>query len=327
MRVVVTGGAGFIGRAVVGLLRARGDDVLALVRDPGRAGYLQALGCDTVACDLSDRAELVALMAGADAVIHGAGSYRVGIPSSERPAMWDANVGATERVLDAAIEAGVPRIVYVSTANTAGDTHGAIVDEAYRRDVREGFQSWYDETKFRAHEAAQKRIAAGAPIVVVLPGTVYGRGDHTLIGDQIRLAYLGKLPYISFAEFGMTPVHVDDVAAGIVVALDRGTLGEAYALPGAPMRVGAVTAAAARAGGKRPPRLTMPTFLLWPIAQLAPLLSRIGLSPPDLREALGYARATMWMGNERAQRELGWQPRDLATGVRDAFGGSWTAAG
>src|SRR5260221_13743710 len=151
MRVVVTGGAGFIGRAVVGLLRAREDRVVALVRDPGRAGYLAALGCDTIACDLSDRGELVALMAGADAVIHGAGSYRVGIPARERPAMWDANVGATKRVLDAAIEARVPRIVYVSTANTAGGTPGAGVDGNYRRNGREGLPSWYDETQLPAH--------------------------------------------------------------------------------------------------------------------------------------------------------------------------------
>jgi nucleoside-diphosphate-sugar epimerase len=327
MRIVVTGGAGFIGRAVVRLLRERGEEVVALVRDPGRAGHLQALGCDTVACDLSDRAELVRLMRGADAVIHGAGSYRVGIPQRERAAMLDANVGTTERVLDAAIEAGVPRIVYVSTANTAGDTHGAVVDEGYRRDVREGFQSWYDETKFRAHEAAAQRIKAGAPIVMALPGTVYGRGDHTLIGDQIRLAFLGKLPFVSFPDFGMTPVLVDDVANGILAVLDRGMIGESYALTGAPMRVRAVMAEAARAGGKRPPWLTVPSFLLPVIAPIAPLLARLRLSPADIGDALGYAHSTMWMGNDRARRELGWQPRDLATGVRDEFGGSWTAAG
>src|SRR5260221_11015872 len=127
MRVVVTGGAGFIGRALVGLLRARGDDVIALVRDPGRAGYLAALGCDTVACDLSDRGELVALMAGADAVIHGAGSYRVGIPPRQPPALLDANPGATERVLDAPLQTRVPRIGHASTRNTPGGTPGPVV--------------------------------------------------------------------------------------------------------------------------------------------------------------------------------------------------------
>ena len=89
----------------------------------------------------------------------------------------------------------------------------------------------------------------------------------------------------------------------------------------------AVMAEAARAGGKRPPRLTMPTFLLSVVAPFAPILARFLLSPKDLGDALGYAHSTMWMGNERARRELDWQPRDLATGVRDAFGGSWTAAG
>ena len=109
-------------------------------------------------------------MHGADGLIHAAGSYRVGIPAAERPAMWDANVGTTKRVLDAAMRPASPRIVYVSTVNVFGNTHGRIVDETYRRDLAEGFLSWYDETKYRAHEAAEQRIAAGAPIVIVLPG-------------------------------------------------------------------------------------------------------------------------------------------------------------
>ena len=102
-------------------------------------------------------------MTGAAGVIHIAGSYLVGIPASERPAMYEANVGATQRVLDAAIAAGVPRIVYISTVNVFGNTHGRIVDETYHRDLAEGFVSYYDETKYLAHVAAEARIEAGAP--------------------------------------------------------------------------------------------------------------------------------------------------------------------
>ena len=102
-------------------------------------------------------------MTGAAGVIHIAGSYLVGIPASERPAMYEANVGATQRVLDAAIAAGVPRIVYISTVNVFGNTHGRIVDETYHRDLTEGFVSYYDETKYLAHVAAEARIEAGAP--------------------------------------------------------------------------------------------------------------------------------------------------------------------
>src|SRR4051812_12114489 len=97
-----------------------------------------------------------------------------GIKNSDRPRMWDANVGATQRVLDAAVAAGVLSIVYVSTVNVFGNTHGKLPDETSRRDLSEGFFSYYDETKFRAHEEAHKRIAAGAPIVIVQPSQVYG---------------------------------------------------------------------------------------------------------------------------------------------------------
>ena len=128
MKVVVTGGAGFIGRAIVERLAVRGDSVTALVRDPSRAAFLQHDGVTLVASNLADHAALREAMAGADALIHGAGSYRVGIRASERPKMWEANVGATEHVLDAAIAAAVPRMVYISTINIFGNTGGRIVD-------------------------------------------------------------------------------------------------------------------------------------------------------------------------------------------------------
>src|SRR3954471_23142578 len=126
MRVVVTGGAGFIGRAVVNRLADRGDDVVALVRDPDRARPLKRGHVSLVISDLSSVPQLKAQMTGADAVIHAAGRYEVGIKKSQRERMWDANVGATERVLDAAIAASVQRIVYVSTVGVFGNTHGQV---------------------------------------------------------------------------------------------------------------------------------------------------------------------------------------------------------
>ena len=171
-------------------------------------------------------------MTDADGVIHIAGAYRVGIPASERPAMYEANVDATQRVLDAAIAADVPRIVYISTVNVFGNTHGRIPDETYRRDLAEGFLSYYDETKYLAHVAAEARIEAGAPIVIVQPGTVYGANDHSGIGAQLKAAYDGTARMITFANTGIAATHVDDIAGGIVAALDRGRPGQAYILTG-----------------------------------------------------------------------------------------------
>src|SRR5687768_13112468 len=157
----------------------RGDEIVALVRDPARSRHLKAERVQLVANDLSDVADLTERFGGVDAVIHAAGQYRIGIKPSERPQMSDANVGATARVLDAAVAAGVKRIVHVSTANVFGNTRGQIVDETFRRDEKRGFASWYDETKYRAHQAAEARIAEGAPIVIVMPTQVYGPNDHS----------------------------------------------------------------------------------------------------------------------------------------------------
>jgi dihydroflavonol-4-reductase len=251
--------------------------------------------------------------------------YRVGITAAEQPAMLDANLGATERVLDAAVAARVPRIVYVSTANAFGNTKGEIVDESYARDLRHGFVSYYDETKYRAHEAALKRIADGAPVVIVQPGTVYGPGDHSAIGAQLEQAYGGTLPYRAVDDVGITPVHVDDLATGIVAALDRGALGEAYVMAGPPLRLAQALEVAARSGGKRLPRLRIPSLLMRaasPVAGLVPARAalRLGL-PPNIREVISAsAGVTYWASSAKAERDLGFRTRPLEAGLRDAFG-------
>jgi nucleoside-diphosphate-sugar epimerase len=317
MRVVVTGGAGLVGRAVVRLLRERGDPVLALVRDPARAGFLADLGAELAADDLSDAGRLATALAGADGLIHAAGSYRVGIPAAERGAMWDANVGTTTRVLDAAASAGTPRIVYVSTVNVFGNTGGRVVDETYRRDLGTGFLSWYDETKYAAHELAEARIAAGAPIVIVQPSQVYGPGDRTGIGEQLRLARDGKLAYRAVDGVRIGFVHADDLAGAIVAALDRGRIGESYVLTGPIATLREATAIAARIGGRRPPRLGLPDGL---IRLMAPIGRFIG--QPNLREIVDASSGVTYLASAaKAERELGFSARPLATGLAQVLGG------
>ena len=316
MRIVLTGGAGFVGGAVARVLRQRGDDVVALVRDQKRAPALHDLGAQVVEDDLSDVNRMVEHFAEADAVIHAAGSYRVGIPKSERGAMWDANVGTTTRVLDAAEAARIPRIVYVSTVNVFGNTRGNVVDETYGRDLADGFLSWYDETKYGAHEVAEQRIAAGVPVVIVLPSQVYGPGDHSSFGEQLRLANTSRLPYRAFEDVGVGLVHVDDLAAGIVAALDGGVVGESYILSGPVTRLRDAVEIAARIGGHKPPRLRIPTRLLRVMAPLGRLMGQ-----QNLAEVISSsAGVTYWATHDRATRELGFAPREIDQGLRDTFG-------
>ncbi len=320
MRAFVTGGSGFIGRALVRQLRGRDDEVRALVRSTAQAALLEQLGCELREGDLASVERLRAQMAGCDAVFHVAGIYGVGIPPSDRPAMYAANVKGTANVLDAALVAGVARVVYVSTINAFGDTERQVVDEGYRRPEPPRYVSYYDETKHLAHLAAEERARAGAPIIIVQPGGVYGPGDHSGIGALMTQAAAGRLRAVTFATLGMNMVHVDDVATGIRLAHDHGRLGEAYVLGGEITTLGEIIRKAAAAGGQRPPRLTVPSWLVRaaaaPVGLIGPLVGRRS----NLGELISATDSvTYWAGDAKARRELGYAPRDLGTGLRGLF--------
>ena len=169
MRVFVTGATGFIVGEVFRRLRERGDEVVALVRDPGRA---EGLACELVRGDLGDDDAIRRGLEGCDAAVHGAAVYRVGVSGKDAAAMREANVGGTERVLGAALELGTPKVVYVSTIAVFGNTRGQVVDET-SGPVSPPL-AVYDETKREAHEVAERLIASGLPCAIVQPGAVTG---------------------------------------------------------------------------------------------------------------------------------------------------------
>jgi nucleoside-diphosphate-sugar epimerase len=320
MRVFLTGGTGFIGSHVARKLRERGDEVVALVRSPARATSLAGAGCELVEGDLSSDQAIRQAVEGCDAAIHGAAVYKVGIPKSEREPMFEANVRGTERVLDACIDAGLGRIVYISTVNVFGNTNGEIVDESHRRDESEGFLSCYDETKYRSHQIALDRIAGGAPVVIVQPGGVYGPDDHSEIGNMIEQTRRGKLRMKAFPELGFNLVHVEDVAGGVLLALDQGRVGESYVLGGELSTMGELIESVARLSDRRPPRLTLPPVLAKLSAPLGPLVGPAMGFPPNLSEAIRAAHGvTYWATDDKARSELGYAPRDLETGLRQTL--------
>lgn len=323
VKVFMTGGTGFIGGHVVRLLRERGDEVACLVRNPARATDLEALGATLVQGDLDDVAAIRRGLEGCDAAIHGAAIYKVGIPKSERAAMRAANITGTENVLDACIDAGIGRIVYISTVNVFGNTKGKVVDESYRRDESEGFLSVYDETKFRSHQIALDRIAKGAPVVIVQPGGVYGPGDHSELGNMIEQTRRGKLRMKAFPELGFNLVYVEDVATGVLLALDKGKPGESYVLGGEISTMGDLIDKVAELEGRSPPRLTLPPALAKMSAPLGPVVGPLMGFPPNLSEAIRAAHdVTYWAKDDKARGELGYGPRDLETGLRETLAAS-----
>jgi nucleoside-diphosphate-sugar epimerase len=318
MRVFVTGGTGFIGGHVVRGLRDREDEVVALVRSPEKGSALAELGCEPVAGSLTDGDAIRAGMEGCDAAIHGAAVYEVGIPMGEHPAMREANVVGTENALRAALEAQVRKVVYISTVGAFGNTRGQVVDEAYEH-PGESFTSYYEETKYEAHQVAKRMIAEdGLPCVIVQPGGVYGRGDHSELGQQMHQFLAGRMPLIAFPDLGLNMVHVEDVADGVLLALDKGKEGEAYVLGGQITTMRELMGTLARVAGKRPPRGSIPTGLLKAMTPIGPVVGKLMGQPPNLRELISSADGvTFWARHDRAMAELGYAPRGLEEGLRD----------
>ena len=318
MRVFLTGGTGFVGGEVARLLRERGDQVRALVRDPRRADELLRLGCEVVEGDLSDEPALVEHCRGVQAVVHTAAVSDVGVSDDRREAMVDVNVTGTERVLGAALSAGVTKAVLVSSVTVFGDTQGQVADERWQRDTTAEWASAFERTSALAQRRAWEISACGLPLVVVQSGPVYGPGAPRALLGVLASFLAGRLSALPFPELGVCPVHRDDLAAGVLLALDKGTPGESYVLAGEPVRLEQVLRELADVSGRRPPTMRVPSGLLRALVPAGPLVSRALGLPPNLRELVRCsAGATYWASSDKAMDELGWTPRPLRDGLTE----------
>lgn len=317
MRVLLTGGTGFLGSEVARLLVERGDRVRAVVRDAARAEALGELGCELVEADLGDEAALFTACRGVQAVVHGASLCELGVCEDRRADLVDTNVCGTERMLGAALAAGVQRAVYVSTVAVFGDTGGRIADESWTRDPALAWSSVYEETTAVAHGRAQEIAARGLPLVIVQPGAVYGPGARSALSQVLERFLSGRLPLLPFPELGVTPVHRDDAAAGVLLALDSGVPGESYVLGGAPVRTRELLSLLAEVSG-RPAPSTLPTSLLRALSPLGRYVGpRLGL-PPNLRELISCSDGvTFWADARKASDQLGWTSRPLREGLTE----------
>jgi nucleoside-diphosphate-sugar epimerase len=320
VKVFVTGATGFIGGEVARQLRDRGDEVVALVRSPAKGAKLTALGCELVAGDLGDATALRKGMAGCDAVIHAAAMYEVGIPAKQRPTMWEANVAGTERAMKAALEERIPRVVYVSTVGIFGNTHGRVVDESYKNPEND-FTSYYEETKLEAHKVVDRMVAEeGLPAVIVQPGGVYGPGDTSQVADLLEQFFAGKLPLLPFPELGICMTHVEDIAGGILLGLEKGTPGEAYVISGPATTMREAVETVARISGRKAPKRNLPTGLMRMMVPFGPVVGKVMGQPPNLRELISSGDGvTFWASYEKAQRELGYSPRGMDEGLRQTL--------
>ena len=318
-KALVTGATGFVGAAVARALIADGFAVRVLARPRSPRANLEGLPVETVEGDLTDSASLAAAVAGCAAVFHVAADYRLW--TRDPAAMFRANVEGSVAVVEAAMSAGARRVVYTSSVAVLGLPKGGSGDE--NSPVRYADMIGpYKQSKFRAEEEVRRLIVEkGAPVVIVNPSTPIGPRDvkPTPTGRMIVEAASGRMP--AFVDTGLNVVHVDDVAAGHLLAFHKGRIGERYVLGGENMELRAILAEIARLTGRRPPRISIPHGAIMPIAALAEAWARLvpGTGEPFVTlDGIKMARKKMFFSSAKATRELGYSPRPATAALEDA---------
>lgn len=319
MKTLITGATGFVGSAVLRQLINAGRSVRALVRANSDRRNLAGLPVEIMIGDLKDRSSLDRTLAGCSILFHVAADYRLWVPNPQ--SIYETNVTGTRNIMLAAAQAGVTRIVYTSSVATLGLTpDGSPADENTPVSLADMI-GHYKRSKFLA-EAEVKRLAEeqGLPVVIVNPSTPVGPRDikPTPTGRMIIDAASGRMP--AYVDTGLNLVHVDDVAIGHLLALERGEIGERYVLGAVNLTLKEIFTELAAITGRRPPRIRLPHNLVLPIAYISEAWARMagGKEPRVTRVGVRLAKKRMFFSAEKARRVLGFHPRPIEEALRDA---------
>ena len=319
MTTLITGATGFVGSAVLRRLVSAGHSVRVLVRPVSDRRNLEGVDCEIVAGDLTDAASLRRAAAGCDTLFHVAADYRLWVPD---PAEIErVNVGGSVNLFRAAAEAGVSRMVYTSSVATLGlRKDGGSADEDTPSTVADMVGA-YKRSKFLAEEAVRRLVGEERlPIVIVNPSAPIGPRDikPTPTGKMILDSAAGRMP--AYVDTGLNVAHVDDVAEGHLLALEKGVVGERYILGGENMTLRDILGVVCSHVGRRPPRVRLPHDLILPLAYCAEAVARItAKEPPFTVDGIRMAKKRMFFSCEKAKKSLGYAPGPAAGAISDAI--------
>jgi dihydroflavonol-4-reductase len=315
----VTGASGFVGSAVARALIASGYRVRAMVRPTSPRTNLDLAGLEVVEADMRDDRAVQQAVGGARYVFHVAADYRLW--ARDPGEIIRNNVEGTRAVLRAAQGAGVERIVYTSSVATLKlDPNGAPADERVMLSEDSAIGA-YKRSKVAAESLALQMAASEAlPVVIVNPSTPIGPRDvrPTPTGRIIVEAASGRMP--AFVDTGLNLVHVDDVAHGHLLALQRGRIGQRYILGGEDVTLARMLEMIAHLIGRAAPRVRLPRRAVYPIALASELIARFtGREPFATLDGLRMAKYRMYFTSAKACSELGYSSRPVIEALKDAI--------
>jgi dihydroflavonol-4-reductase len=299
VRALVTGGNGFIGSVATRMLVDAGHEVVCLLRQRSRVDRLSGIPFRRASGDVRHLASLRRAMAGCDCVVHLAAPG--GWADDDPVLLHDVIEDGTRNVLTVASEHSARRVVVVSsTAAIAASDAPRVFDECAEFDVRDPALH-YAHAKHRAELIAWDAHEAGLPVIVVNPAEVYGPGDTTLVSAANVIDFATSTPVL-VCRGGTSIVHVDDVAAGIVAALERGRPGERYILGGENLTIRELAELVLELTGRRVPIVPVPNGLVRAISRAA---VRLRVPLPYNPHVVPYATRYWFVANDKASRELG----------------------
>lgn len=315
---LVTGATGFLGSAVARALLARGEAVRVLARPNSDRRNLAGLPVEIAQGSLEDQDSLRRAVAGCDNVFHVAADYRLWV--KDKSSMLRANVDGTVALMKASQVEGVKRIVYTSSVAVLGHVESGVADETTPSTLAD-MVGIYKQSKFLAEEEVKTLIREqNLPCVIVNPSTPIGPRDikPTPTGRIIVEAAKGKIP--AYVETGLNVVHVDDVAAGHLLARENGKIGERYILGGDNMGLADILRHVAARSGRSTRLVRLPRKPLFAVAVIAETMARFtGKEPMTTIDGLKMARWHMWFSSEKAERELGYRHRAGTHALDDAL--------
>lgn len=316
MRVLVTGATGFIGRHVVARLRAEGKTVRALVRTTSKDWKVERLvdlGCEMAEGDVTDIGSLRIAMRDVDAVVHTAAIVRFGKVDADL--MHQVNVVGTENVMRAAKQAGVRRVLHVSSIAALGVHHDAEATEETKHHGDYG--SAYERSKHIASLVADEYADNGLHVVQALPAVVFGRSDPNF-GVFFKAYMRRRIPVLPGPDTILSLVHVEDLVRGIVLALSKGKRGDRFIFTQKNISLGDLIDRIEQATGVPGPRIKVNAGLARGAARAAAAVAQVtpwrGWLSKRSADILGRRRT---YSNRRAREVLGWDPGDFEARLAD----------
>jgi dihydroflavonol-4-reductase len=300
--ILVTGASGFVGGHVARLLAERGCPVRVLVRPSSDLRGIADLRVERVFGDLRDLESLERAVAGCDTVYHVAADYRLWVPDPQE--LYQSNVDGTRNLLEAARRARTRLVVYTSTVGCIG-----VPGDEDSPVSLEDMTGHYKRSKFLAEQTALESAQAGLAVVIVNPTAPVGEGDlkPTPTGRVILDFLLGRMP--AYVDTGLNLVDVRDVAAGHLLAAERGRPGQRYILGARNMTLRDILQTLARLSGRPAPKIRIPYAAAWVYAAASTAAARYtGREPRASLEAVRMSRKKMFVRTGKAERELGFQP-------------------